>query len=226
MRTTENLCVPLPLSFPRRHTEDLISLRTQKRYGYDASSYTSHPTSILDSMLTDMLSSGLPIHVLPGAEDPVGSILPQQPLPRAMLRHAAMGGGKSLSMETNPAWIELGGKSFLGVGGQTVDDVFKYLPSDDRLSMARRTLEWRHVAPTAPDTLCESFGPVVFKSCILSAFVCATGCFPFSDKDPFIIERRPDVYFIGNQPEFRTALVGGECRVGHIPCHLFHITNT
>lgn len=36
------------------------------------------------------------------------------------------------------------------------------------------------------------------------------GCFPFADKDPFIIEKRPHVYFVGNQPEFKTTLVGGE----------------
>jgi DNA polymerase delta subunit 2 len=45
--------------------------------------------------------------------------------------------------------------SFLGTGGQTIDDIFKYLPSNSRLAMARRTLEWRHIAPTAPDTLCK-----------------------------------------------------------------------
>jgi hypothetical protein len=49
--------------------------------------------------------------------------------------------------------------SLLGTGGQTIDDIFKYLPSTSRLGMAKRTLEWRHVAPTAPDTLCESFQP-------------------------------------------------------------------
>lgn len=49
------------------------------------------------------------------------------------------------------------GDSFLGVGGQTIDDIFKYLPSSSRLGMARRTLEWRHIAPTAPDTLCRLF---------------------------------------------------------------------
>lgn len=53
--------------------------------------------------------------------------------------------------------------------------------------MARRTLEWRHIAPTAPDTL---------------------WIYPYPDTDPFIIEHRPSVYFIGNQPEFETALVG------------------
>lgn len=36
------------------------------------------------------------------------------------------------------------------------------------------------------------------------------GCFPFADKDPFVIERRPHIYFVGNQPEFKTGLVGGK----------------
>jgi DNA polymerase delta subunit 2 len=77
-------------------------------------------------------------------------------------------GGKKmegLECESNPTWMEIGGRrlvglaiatdsSFLGTGGQTVDDIFKYIPGDSRLAMAQRTLEWRHLAPTAPDTLC------------------------------------------------------------------------
>ncbi|KAI5453853.1 DNA polymerase delta small subunit Cdc1 [Naganishia albida] len=171
------------LSQPVRNEDD----RKPKRYGYDASTYTPNPTQTLDAFLTDVLSSGLPVQILPGGEDPVGITLPQQPFPRAMMRNASMGGGEALRMLTNPSWFELNGKSFLGTGGQTLDDIYKYLPTDDRLSMARRTLEWRHIAPTAPDTL---------------------WCFPFADKDPFIIERRPHVYFVGNQPEFKTGLVG------------------
>lgn len=85
-----------------------------------------------------------------------------------------MFGGKSktegLESMTNPSWMEIGERrwvsygdlerqvltsSFLGTGGQTIDDIFKYLPSNSRLAMARRTLEWRHIAPTAPDTLCK-----------------------------------------------------------------------
>jgi DNA polymerase delta subunit 2 len=63
------------------------------------------------------------------------------------------------------------GNSFLGTGGQTLDDIYKYIPTDDRLSMARRTLEWRHIAPTAPDTLCaSSFGFRVCMIIVLTAF--------------------------------------------------------
>ena len=36
------------------------------------------------------------------------------------------------------------------------------------------------------------------------------GIYPFPDADPFIIHHRPEVYILGNQPEFETALIGGE----------------
>eukprot|EP00983_Pelagomonas_calceolata_P083875 1156246-Pelagomonas_calceolata.AAC.1 len=42
-------------------------------------------------------------------------------------------------------------------------------------------LQWRHLAPTAPDTLAS---------------------YPFDAFDPFIIESTPHVLFAGNQPEF------------------------
>ncbi|RUS20370.1 DNA polymerase delta small subunit [Endogone sp. FLAS-F59071] len=44
---------------------------------------------------------------------------------------------------------------FLGSSGQPVDDIFKYVENDDNLQLAERTLFWRHMAPSAPDTLCE-----------------------------------------------------------------------
>jgi hypothetical protein len=94
----------------------------QKRYGYDSSTYTAHPTSTLDALLTDLLTAGLPVHIVPGPEDPVGSTLPQQPFPRSMLRNAAMGGGKALTMETNPCWFEFGGKRCVGNEHARVDD--------------------------------------------------------------------------------------------------------
>lgn len=36
-----------------------------------------------------------------------------------------------------------------------------------------------------------------------------TGCYPFTDRDPFLIESCPHVYFIGNQDKFDTRLIKG-----------------
>jgi len=63
-----------------------------------------------------------------------------------------------------------------------------------------KTLEWRHLAPTAPDTL---------------------ACYPFCDDDPFVLPSLPHVYFVGNQPAFATSLLegreGGRVRVVCVP---------
>lgn len=98
--------------------------------------------------------------------------------------------GKPLFPRCHPAEAKkkLNRYSFLTTGGQAIDDIFKYIPGKSRLGMTQRTLEWRHMAPTAPDTL---------------------WIYPFPDADPFIMKHRPDVYIVGNQPEFETTIIGG-----------------
>jgi len=49
-------------------------------------------------------------------------------------------------------------------------------------------LRWRHLAPTAPDTL---------------------PCFPFAMDDPFVLTESPHVLFAGNQLRYGTRLVKG-----------------
>ncbi|OCH95642.1 hypothetical protein OBBRIDRAFT_745437 [Obba rivulosa] len=194
--------------------------RKPKRYGNDNASFSSHPTQNLSAHLVDIARS-MPIHLLPGASDPSGTILPQQSLPRAMFGHAAA--FSSFSCETNPTYIRIGtglasdsaatasvahgkgkqaatstadsastssapARTFLVHSGQPLDDLFKYMPTPPitRLTLAERTLHWRHLAPTAPDTL---------------------WCHPYFTADPFVITQTPDVYVIGNQPAFATQLV-------------------
>ena len=48
---------------------------------------------------------------------------------------------------------------FLGTSGQNVDDIYKFCTLSDRLEILHRTLEWSHMAPTAPDTLGEPRPP-------------------------------------------------------------------
>lgn len=42
---------------------------------------------------------------------------------------------------------------FLGTSGQNVDDLEKYSEAKDKIGFMERTLRWRHLAPTAPNTL-------------------------------------------------------------------------
>lgn len=121
----------------------------------------------LDRLLSS-LAPLVPIHLLPGPTDPAGQTLPQQPLPRLMFSLTSAYSG--FTSTTNPAWFEQGGKRVLATAGQGVEDAFKYVPGGDgegdetRLELARRTLEWRCMAPTAPDTLCQLFPfPLIFS---------------------------------------------------------------
>ncbi|GAA6035952.1 hypothetical protein JCM8097_005182 [Rhodosporidiobolus ruineniae] len=155
----------------------------KKTYGYDSSRYTSKPTDALDAFLSSLAPS-LSIDVMSGPLDPCEPTLPQQPLHPALLPTAAAYEG--FTARTNPWWFDVDGASFFGTSGQTVDDMFRYLDGEDRVEVARQTLEWSHIAPTCPDTL---------------------WCYPFSDRDPFILNQTPHVYFVGNQPSFSTRLI-------------------
>ncbi|TFK90949.1 hypothetical protein K466DRAFT_542531 [Polyporus arcularius HHB13444] len=194
--------------------------RKSRKYGHDTS-FTPHPTQNLAAHLTDV-SRSIPVHLLPGPSDPAATILPQQPLPRAMFGGAAH--YATFKCESNPTYIcvaparepapsssrasqpgastskgKVNGmsahpdkaeptRSILVHSGQPVDDMFKYVctPPTTRMKLVESTLRWRHVAPTAPDTL---------------------WCHPFFLKDPFVMAQTPDLYIVGNQPAFATKLV-------------------
>jgi len=136
-----------------------------KKYGYDSSAYNPAPTAHLDDFLASLLPS-MPVTLIPGQHDPANVSLPQQPVHGAMFPHARMYGHipPAEGEEAQPGWFdavtnpwegEVEGWKFLGTGGQNVDDVFKYVESEDRLGMMESMCRWRVVAPTAPDTLCE-----------------------------------------------------------------------
>lgn len=175
------------------------------------SDLSPHPSLTLSTHLYD-LASALPVHILPGPDDPSGAILPQQPFPRAMFSGAIS--FETFHRDTNPVWLRLQcgtdpeqpssqgsssptvgrppvTRSVLVTSGQPVIDMFKYLPTPPftPLSIAELTLQWRHIAPTAPDTL---------------------WCHPYSDRDPFILYETPDIYIIGGMSEFATTLAGPE----------------
>ncbi|KAG6840702.1 hypothetical protein C0991_004946 [Blastosporella zonata] len=177
--------------------------KKSKRYGYDTATFSPHPVLTLSDYLYD-LASALPVHILPGESDPSGTILPQQCLPRAMF--GAVAKLPTFSCETNPTYLRLGcqpknpdrnlvERTLLVNSGQPLNDMFKYLPSppNTRLSILESTLKWRHMAPTAPDTL---------------------WCHPYFGGDPFIIKATPDLYISGNQRRFATKIIVDEDRDG------------
>ncbi|KAH9946304.1 DNA polymerase alpha/epsilon subunit B-domain-containing protein [Epithele typhae] len=178
-------------------------------------SMSTNPAQNLAKHLTDVCSS-MPVHLLPGASDPAATILPQQPLPRSMFGGASH--YATFHCESNPAYIciqrndstastagpsdasssktksrvdDSATRTLLVHSGQPVDDMFKYVPTPpiSRMGLTEATLRWRHMAPTAPDTL---------------------WCHPYFAKDPFVMARTPDIYAVGNQPEFATKLVEAE----------------
>lgn len=145
--------------------DDETKKRAQKKYGYDASAYNPLPSQLFDEFVAELLPS-IPVTLLPGARDPANASYPQQPIHTAMFplsrAYASDPGAASTSQPgwfdtvTNPWEAEIEGWRILGTGGQNVDDVFKYVESDDRLGMMEAMCRWRCCAPTAPDTLCTS----------------------------------------------------------------------
>lgn len=141
--------------------------KSAKKYGYDASSYNPLPSQLCDDFLSELLAT-MPVTLLPGSQDPANASYPQQPIHMAMFPRARLYGpdigpavkGKPgpaagwLDAVTNPWEAEVEGWRILGTGGQNVDDVFRYVESDDRLGMMEAMCRWRCIAPTAPDTLC------------------------------------------------------------------------
>lgn len=166
----------------------------QKKYGYDASSYNPLPSKLLDQFLAELLPT-MPVTILPGEHDPANASFPQQPIHTAMFpksrRYTAAPNAKEkgwLDPVTNPWEGEVDGWRLLGTGGQNVDDLYKYIDSEDRVGMMEVMCRWRCSAPTAPDTLWS---------------------YPFQDDDPFVMNECPHVYFVGCQPEFDTKVITG-----------------
>ncbi|OQR80728.1 DNA polymerase alpha/epsilon subunit B [Achlya hypogyna] len=150
-----------------------------------SSEHEVKPLEQLDLLLAS-LAATMPVDILPGAWDPSNVMLPQQPLASCLLPQAM-----SLStcqLVSNPYAMALDGVSFVGTSGQPVDSVVQCSQRQSPLDALGHMLEWRHLAPTAPDIL---------------------SCYPSADTDVYVLDECPHVFFAGNQPEFQTKLVTG-----------------
>lgn len=172
---------------------NLLSQSTQDKDASSKPKYLTKKTQagsveairLLDELLLQLVTS-LPVDVMPGQYDPTNYTLPQQPLHRCMFPLSSV--YPTLQLASNPYTANIDGVKFLGTSGQNVSDIQKYSSMDSHLEILEETLRLRHLAPTAPDTL---------------------GCYPFYQKDPFILEECPHVYFSGNAPTFESKLIKG-----------------
>ena len=60
---------------------------------------------------------------------------------------------ENLRRVPNPYCCEIEGCRVLGTSGQPVDDIIRFSTQTNPLTVLQQTLEWGHIAPTAPDTL-------------------------------------------------------------------------
>lgn len=172
---------------------NLLSQSTQDKDASTKPKYLTKKTQagsveamrLLDELLLQLVAS-VPVDLMPGQYDPTNYTLPQQPLHRCMFPLSSV--YPTLQLASNPHQASINGVRFLGTSGQNVGDIQKYSSRDSHLEILEETLRLRHLAPTAPDTL---------------------GCYPFYQKDPFILEECPHVYFSGNAPKFDSKLIKG-----------------
>lgn len=149
---------------------------------------------LVDRFMTAAAAT-LPTAVLPGEDDPVNYMLPQQPLHRSLLPSASR--EANMQRVSNPSEAHFDGRVFLGSAGQNVHDFAFYnadtspgakFATQSALPAMEVMMMNRHMAPTAPDTL---------------------GVYPFSERDPFVVESSPHVFYAGNQACFESKLLRG-----------------
>lgn len=146
----------------------------------------------------DKLSMFIDVDIMPGRTDFASAFLPQQPINSCLfpqLKERA-----SINLVTNPHNFKINDVEILGTSGQNVDDIYCYSKiSESPVELVKKSLEMRHICPTAPDTLRS---------------------FPFVESDPFIIEKAPHVYFAANQNKYESEII--KDNVGSV-CHLITI---
>ena len=135
------------------------------------------------------LCANMPVDIMPGSKDPSNYSMPQQPFNKCLFPRASQ--LTSLNYPTNPYSAVIDGVEFLGHSGQATQNIQNYITlqtGENVLDILEKTLEWRHIAPTAPDTL---------------------SAFPFKSHDPFVIDTCPHVYFVSEQDQFEAKRITG-----------------
>ena len=134
------------------------------------------------SKLLSEIPESIKIIIAPGNHEPVQKALPQPPLQEEYKRILEES-GRDILFVGNPAWIKIGGRSFLIYHGQGLDDVIQLIPGFSHSSLQRdigRVLETlikhRHLSPIYGE---------------------GTPILPLSE-DLLVIDKVPNVFHVGH----------------------------
>ena len=141
----------------------------------------------LDKYL-NLISNYIHVDLMNNIEGNDGVYFPQNPKGQFLfLDNIRNINAKTLNLVENPYIFEIyshklkAKKYFLGTSGENINCIMQYTSINDPLLAMEKTLTWGHLAPLAPDT---------FRT------------YPFSDKDPLLIEKIPDIYFSSGKNDF------------------------
>ena len=143
--------------------------------------------SSLDKYL-NVISNYVQVDLMNNIEGNDGVYFPQNPNGQFLfLENIRNINAKTLNLVENPYIFDIYShklklkKNFLGTSGENINCIMQYTSIDDPLIAMQKTLEWGHLAPLAPDT---------FR------------IYPFSDRDPLLLDRIPDIYFSSGKNDF------------------------
>ena len=143
--------------------------------------------SSLDKYL-NVISNYVHVDLMNNIEGNDGVYFPQNPNGQFLfLENIRNINAKTLNLVENPYIFDIyshklkSKKNFLGTSGENINCIMQYTSIDDPLIAMQKTLEWGHLAPLAPDT---------FR------------IYPFSDRDPLLLDRIPDIYFSSGKNDF------------------------
>ncbi len=155
----------------------------KKEFNKIIENYTS-----LDKYL-NLLSSYIQVDLMNNIEGNDGVYFPQNPNGQFLfLENIRNINAKTLNLVENPYIFDIYSyklkdkKYFLGASGENINCIMQYTSISEPLIAMEKTLEWGHLAPLAPDT---------FR------------IYPFTEKDPLLLEKIPDMYFISGKNEFK-----------------------
>ena len=155
----------------------------KKEFNKIIENYTS-----LDKYL-NLLSSYIQVDLMNNIGGNDGVYFPQNPNGQFLfLDNIRNINAKTLNLVENPYIFDIYSyklkdkKYFLGTSGENINCIMQYTSISEPLIAMEKTLEWGHLAPLAPDT---------FR------------IYPFTEKDPLLLEKMPDMYFISGKNEFK-----------------------